>query len=452
MKKEKTIYICQSCGHTEPKWTGQCRECLEWNSLAEESLNIGRALKDKSNQTNTPKKIHEIISRCKDRALTGINEFDRVVGGGLIEGSLLLVGGEPGVGKSTLLMKVCSGLCSQSKENKTLYVSGEESESQVAARSLRLGINDDNFRILNETDWDQIKEQVKKIRPKYLVIDSIQTTICSDVQSAAGTITQIKEVTQQVMSFCKAEAVTTFLVGHVTKGGGIAGPKLLEHMVDAVIYFEGDQHGVYRILRAVKNRFGNTKEIGIFEMNEKGLEEVPNPSQYFLESIDESSFGRALSCIVEGARTIFVEIQALVLENKGGVGRRIAQGVDSNRLCMLVAIIEKYYEVSLASNDIYINIVGGIKLKSTEIDLAIIMAILSSLQESALSGDCIYIGELSLTGGVRGVTKFDIRLSEAERLNYKNIVTSTKLAEEYNSKSNLRIKGVANIGEINLNY
>jgi len=395
-----------------------------------------------------PRKVSQINSKAYVRSSSGIGEFDRVLGGGLVEGSLILIGGEPGIGKSTLLTEVLSKLTILSPSDSILYVSGEESESQVANRSKRLGIKDSNFYIYNETSWQKILKQIKKLKPKFMVLDSIQTTISCEIQSAPGTVSQIREVTYELMNYVKAHGVTCFVVGHITKEGSIAGPKILEHMVDTVIYFEGDQFGHYRLLRAIKNRFGNTNEVGIFEMKENGLKEVLNPSQYFIDENLKDIFGRSLSCINEGTRPLFVEIQALVIENKYGNGRRVTQGLEANRLSMLVAIIEKYLDLPLGYSDIYLNIVGGIKLVSRDTDLAVIASLISSYKGERIDNQTIFLGEVGLTGEVRAITFFEKRLKEMEQLKYKRIVTSQKIAKEFEGKSKIQLKGISTIKEL----
>jgi len=444
MAKKKSVFVCENCDYKSLKWLGKCPECKEWNTL-EESQNS----ENKKNESNkytigkSPKTISEIYEQQIDRTSTGIGEFDRVVGGGLVPGSLSLIGGQPGIGKSTLLLEVMSRLAINQKNRKILYVSGEESESQIARRAKRLGVDSQNLLIMNETSWQNIVETINKVKPSFVVIDSIQTTVSHEIQSAPGTVSQIREVTYELMNHVKAKGITCFIVGHITKEGGIAGPKILEHMVDTVIYFEGDQFGQYRILRAIKNRFGNTNEVGIFEMVEFGLKEVPNPSQYFLEDQLKDSFGRSLTCILEGTRPLFVEMQALVVENKFGNGRRTTQGIDQNRLAMIVAIIEKYFEIPLTYSDIYLNVVGGFKLTSRESDLSILASILSSHKTSSINSGEMFLGEVGLTGEVRSVPMIESRLKEIERLNYKRVYTSLKTAKKHKSKfKELEIIGV----------
>ena len=451
MSKFKTKFVCQECGHQTPKWLGKCPDCHSWNSFVEEVNGKSQSLLNEisvGNSKKLAKKICEIETQEYARYQTGISEFDRVMGGGISKSSLTLLGGEPGIGKSTLLMEICGKISNVYMDQKILYVSGEESEGQVASRSQRLEINNSNFYILHETNWQNIIEVIKEIKPRFFILDSIQTTVSSEIQIAAGTVSQIREVTYELMNFSKAHDITCFVIGHVTKEGNIAGPKILEHMVDTVIYFEGDQLGQYRMLRVMKNRFGNTNEVGIFEMNDKGLQEIGNPSQYFIDSFIQDTFGRSLSCILEGTRPIFVEIQALVVENKFGSGKRVTQGLDNNRLSLLVAVIDKYFDTPISFNDIYINVVGGIKLHSRESDLSIITSLLSSFYGSPIQNNTVFIGEVGLTGEVRRVPLMENRLRELEQLNYKKVVTSKKVADEFNDKYELEIIGIEKAVEL----
>ncbi|MDD0854753.1 DNA repair protein RadA [Halobacteriovorax sp. GB3] len=450
-KKKSTVFTCSNCGNQTPKWMGRCTECGEWNTFEEElftkpqptNIPLGKGVSN----SEPPKKISEIEKTDYHRVKTGITEFDRVVGGGVVKGSLILIGGEPGIGKSTLLTELMSKL-SEKKDGNVLYVSGEESAGQVADRSKRIGVDESSFYIYNETNWQKILEQMHKIKPRYMVLDSIQTTVSSDIQSAPGTVSQIREVTYELMNHVKGNGITCFVIGHITKEGNIAGPKILEHMVDTVIYFEGDQFGQYRMLRAIKNRFGNTNEVGIFEMKENGLNEVSNPSQYFLDDHIEGSFGRSLTCIIEGSRSLFIEIQALVVENKYGNGRRTTQGLDHNRLSMIVAVIEKYMGIPLGMNDIYVNIVGNMKITTRESDLAIVASLLSSYKSRPVDPQTVFIGEVGLTGEVRSVPRMEMRLKELAQLNYKRVVTSVKVAKEYEGKYSLEIMGIKRVQDL----
>lgn len=450
MAKIKTVFTCQECGYKTPKWLGKCPECQQWNSFSEEeTIKPSKAApKSVGNRESRPKTIDEIEHESFERYSTGIGEFDRVMGGGVTVGSLTLIGGEPGIGKSTLLMEVCGKLLSLNPKERILYVSGEESESQVASRSKRLGVKNDGFYIFNETSWQKVLEQVKELKPKFLVLDSIQTTHSNQIESAAGTLSQIREVTYELMNYAKAFNLTCFVIGHVTKEGQIAGPKILEHMVDTVIYFEGDQLGQYRMLRVMKNRFGNTNEVGIFEMQESGLREIKNPSQYFLEQSPQDAFGRSLTCILEGSRSLFVEIQALVVENKFSQGRRTTQGLDTNRVALLVAVIDKYLGIPLSYNDIYVNVVGGMKLTSRESDLSVIASLLSSYHAVAIPQDTVFLGEVGLTGEVRSVPMMEMRLKEIAQMNYKKVITSKRVADDLKGKYKIELVGITKAAEL----
>lgn len=449
MAKIKKVFSCSSCGYQTPKWMGRCSECGEWNTFEEENLERPTSTNVlRSSSKVEPKSLGEIEFEKIHRQVTGIGEFDRVLGGGLVPGSLSLIGGQPGIGKSTLLLEVMSKLSQTYSDSKILYVSGEESEGQVASRAKRLGVEKDNLLILNETSWQNILQAIQKVKPRFLVIDSIQTTISQNIQSPPGTISQIREVTYELMNHVKPKGISCFIVGHITKDGNIAGPKILEHMVDTVIYFEGDQFGQYRMLRAMKNRFGNTNEVGIFEMLEVGLQEVSNPSQYFLEDQLPDSFGRSLTCVLEGSRPLFMEIQALVVENKFGNGRRTTQGFDNNRLSMMVAIIEKYFGIPLSYNDVYLNVVGGFKIKGREADLAVLASLLSSYKSQPLDPHTVFLGEVGLTGEVRSIPQVELRLKEMEQLNYKRVVISSKTKQRLKSFGRLELVGIQKASEL----
>lgn len=445
-KKPSVMFSCIECGYQTTQWLGKCPDCGQWNTLVEEAkFSAKNAPAPRSDGGEVPRKISEIELIKHDRVLSGIGEFDRVMGGGVVPGSLVLIGGEPGIGKSTLLTSVMGNFA---KNDKVLYVSGEESVAQIAGRAKRLGIANDNMLLFNETNWLHIKEQIKKTRPKFVVLDSIQTTTSPEIQSPPGSVSQIREVTYELMNHVKANGLTCFVIGHITKEGTIAGPKILEHMVDTVVYFEGDQFGHYRMLRSMKNRFGNANEVGIFEMRESGLEEVKNPSQYFLDDHLDETFGRSLSCVIEGSRTLFVEIQALVVENKFGNGRRTTQGLDNNRLAMLVAVIDKYLEIPISYNDIYVNVIGGIKLQTRETDLSIIASLLSSYKGKVLEKGLVFLGEVGLTGEVRSVPMIEMRLKEMAQLNYKKVVTSEQTAKKYQGKFPVKLIGVRSVNQL----
>ncbi len=449
VKKNSTEYLCQNCGHRALKWMGKCIECGEWNTFEEEVVAREKAKRGPGPDRAGPypKSLDEISDESYQRLTTGISEFDRVIGGGIVCGSLILVGGAPGVGKSTLLTSIIGKLSDQ-LDDFILYVSGEESMEQVADRIRRLGIINSKILVLHETCWQNILDSINKYRPKIIILDSIQTTISNEVQSPAGTISQIREVTYELMNHVKANNITCFVVGHITKEGAIAGPKILEHMVDTVIYFEGDQLGHHRMLRAIKNRFGNTNEVGIFEMGEGGLKEVNNPSQLFLDERIDNAFGRSLSCIIEGTRPLFVEIQALVLETGIGYPKRTTQGVDNNRLSMLIAIIDKYFGIHIGQNDIYLNVVGGIQLRSRESDLSIIASIISSHHRRPICSSTIFIGEVGLNAEVRSVNQMEKRLNELSLLKYERVITSQKMAEKLKGKFSIELIGIKQVMEI----
>lgn len=449
-KKIKSAYVCTNCSYQVNKWLGRCPECHEWNTLQEEVIHkeSGHKKIDNLDEIARPMLLDEISQENYERIKTNLSEFDRVMGNGVVKGSLILIGGEPGIGKSTLLMEVMGRFANLDNSSKVLYVSGEESAGQIADRMRRLEINKENYFIYNETIWGRIKEQISKIKPKFLVIDSIQTTISSDLDSAPGTVSQIREVAYELLNYTKSKGITCFVIGHITKEGSIAGPKILEHMVDTVIYFEGDQFGHYRLLRVIKNRFGNTNEVGLFEMRENGLREVSNPSQYFLEEHFGESFGRSLTCIIEGTRPLFVEIQALVVENKFNNARRTTQGIDNNRLAMIVAVIEKYCGIPIGLNDVYVNVVGGMKLTGRESDLSILASLLSSYKSRPLNQSTVFIGEVGLTGEVRSAAKMEVRVKEMEYLKYKRLVTSQKIANELKGKTSIEVIGIKKVSEL----
>ncbi len=445
-KKNMTVFSCVECGHQTTQWLGKCPDCAQWNTLIEETKFTGKGSTPSEKPASKAVRVQDVGASDYERVKTGLAEFDRVVGGGVVPGSLTLIGGEPGVGKSTLLTNV---LASIAKKNLVLYISGEESVAQIAARARRLGFKElNNLLLLNETNWLVIKDQIKKLKPTFIVLDSIQTTMSPEVASAPGSVGQIREVTYELMSFVKANMLTCFVIGHITKDGAIAGPKILEHMVDTVIYFEGDQHGHYRMLRSIKNRFGHANEVGIFEMSENGLIEVPNPSQYFLDENHEQNYGRSLSCIIEGSRTLFIEVQALVVENRFGNGRRTTQGIDANRLAMLVAVIDKYLEIPISYNDIYLNIVGGLKVQGRETDLSIVASLLSSHQKKVIDSNIVLLGEVGLTGEVRSPSMIEMRLKEMAQLNYRKVITSKKVAQKYSGKWEIELIGIQNIKEL----
>jgi len=440
MAKAKSVFFCQECGYESGKWLGQCPACKTWNSFAEEFVvKKGNSSVRKSLISNEPKSLSRVSSQAEERILTGIEELDRVLGGGIVKDSLVLVGGDPGIGKSTLLLQMCRILAG--KGISILYISGEESLQQIKMRSDRLGKFENDILILCETNLDQIEEIIKKSKPGVVIIDSIQTMHKEEVSSAPGSVSQVRETTGTLMHMAKNEGVAIFIVGHVTKEGVVAGPRVLEHMVDTVLYFEGERHASYRLLRAVKNRFGSTNEIGVFEMRQTGLEEVKNPSEYMLSGRPEGASGSVVSCVMEGTRPILVEVQALICQTNFNMPRRTAAGIDYNRVNLLMAVLEKRLGLSLAGCDAYVNIAGGMKPNEPGIDLAVVTAIMSSYKNFPISEKTIIFGEVGLTGEVRAINMVEQRVTEAAKLGF-----SVCILPEANMKSVKNIKGIDTIG------
>jgi len=440
MAKARSVFFCQECGYESGKWLGQCPACKTWNSFAEEFVvKKGNSSVRKSLISNEPKSLSRVSSQAEERILTGIEELDRVLGGGIVKDSLVLVGGDPGIGKSTLLLQMCRILAG--KGISILYISGEESLQQIKMRSDRLGKFENDILILCETNLDQIEEIIKKSKPGVVIIDSIQTMHKEEVSSAPGSVSQVRETTGTLMHMAKNEGVAIFIVGHVTKEGVVAGPRVLEHMVDTVLYFEGERHASYRLLRAVKNRFGSTNEIGVFEMRQTGLEEVKNPSEYMLSGRPEGASGSVVSCVMEGTRPILVEVQALICQTNFNMPRRTAAGIDYNRVNLLMAVLEKRLGLSLAGCDAYVNIAGGMKPNEPGIDLAVVTAIMSSYKNFPISEKTIVFGEVGLTGEVRAINMVEQRVTEAAKLGF-----SVCILPEANMKSVKNIKGIDTIG------
>ncbi|MEI7590467.1 MAG: DNA repair protein RadA [Deltaproteobacteria bacterium] len=423
----KSVFFCQSCGSKSFKWLGKCPACGEWNTFAEELIEQ-RSLKDSraSLQNNSvPQSINAIIADEKERLKTGVSEVDRVLGGGIVNGSAILIGGEPGIGKSTLLLQIMQNMAANN--NAVLYVSGEESAKQIKLRGERIGANSDNLLVFIETDVDSIIRQIAKISPAVVVIDSIQTIYTNDLNSAPGSISQIREASDKLIVTAKKTGVPLFFVGHVTKDGSIAGPKVLEHMVDTVLYFEGDANNVYRIVRSMKNRFGPTNEIGVFEMQSHGLKEISNPSDIFLAQRPKHATGSVVVPSIEGTRPILLELQALVSRSNFGISKRTAIGFDPNRASLLVAVLDKFGNVGLGNHDIFINVAGGIKVTETAADLGIISALLSSFLEREIESRTALFGEVGLSGEVRGVSQTEMRIKEASRMGFSRcIIPKTK--------------------------
>lgn len=412
----KTRFFCQSCGQESPRWLGKCPGCGEWNTLVEEVVERAAAKRTPLEVKATP--LTEIQIREEERVSSGSQELNRVLGGGIVPGSFVLLGGEPGIGKSTLLLQTAGLLA---REMDVLYISGEESEKQIKLRAERLGIKESRLHILTETRLEVVRDVALAMRPGLLIVDSIQTMVLEELQAAAGSVSQVREGAAFLMRLAKEEEIPIFLVGHVTKEGAIAGPRVLEHIVDTVLYFEGDRHHVYRLLRAVKNRFGSTNEIGVFEMHEDGLVEVPNPSKVFLGENSATAPGSSVAVIVEGSRPLLVEIQALVTPTTYGPPRRTATGIDYNRILMLLAVLDKKVGLHLGAQDVFINIAGGIRIDEPGVDLACIAAIASSLGERPLKRYAL-IGEVGLTGEVRGISQIENRVKEAVKLGFEGCI------------------------------
>ena len=422
MAKIKTKYVCQNCGYETAKWLGKCPECTKWNTFVEEiddkSVKKETFIVDKS--SSKPVTINSIRSKGEERFSTRINELDRVLGGGVVKGSLVLVGGDPGIGKSTMLIQVSSNVAESGK--KVLYITGEESESQIKMRAQRLGINSNNLYIFAENNLSLIEAQLDKIDPEMIILDSIQTVYNPEIASAPGTVSQIKEGTSKFMKIAKKMGISTFLVGHVTKEGSLAGPKLLEHMVDTVLYFEGERYNTYRLVRAVKNRFGSTNELGVFEMRDTGLEELENPSKVLISEKPKDVSGSVIISTVEGTRPMLIELQALVSPTSFGIPKRTSTGVDYNRVAMLLAVLEKRVGLQIQNQDVYLNIVGGIKINEPSIDLGIAIAVASSFKNIAIDENIAVTGEVGLTGEIRAVSFIEKRIAECKKLGFKQIV------------------------------
>ena len=438
-KAKKSIYFCQNCGHEESKWLGQCPMCKEWNTFVEEKVSTPVSGVSRGSSVAKPKSqvvtLSSVSTTDEERTKTGIKELDRVLGGGIVQGSLVLVGGDPGIGKSTLLLQVCQKLAD--KQKKVLYISGEESLKQIKLRANRMGEFADSLFLLCETNLAAIQSVIEKETPDVVVIDSIQTMYNEEVSSAPGSVSQVRESTNVLMQIAKGMGVSIFIVGHVTKEGNVAGPRVLEHMVDTVLYFEGDRHASYRILRAVKNRFGSTNEIGVFEMQNSGLEEVKNPSEFLLNGRPENASGSVVACSMEGTRPILVEIQALVCQSNFGIPRRTAVGTDFNRVNLLMAVLEKKAGVHLAASDAYVNIAGGMKMTEPAIDLGICLAIISSAKEIVIPDSVMAFGEIGLSGEVRAVSMAGQRVQEAKKLGFETVILP-----EVNRTATESIKGI----------
>lgn len=447
MAKVKTVYYCSECGNETPKWQGRCAACGAWNTLVEhveKPVAAGRAKSAPVGISRTPQKLSQVISNDEIRFTTGMGELDRVLGGGAVAGSLVLVGGAPGIGKSTLLLQICKSLCDG---RSVLYVSGEESEKQLKLRAERIGTNSDELYILSETSLSDILDAVNSTQPDILIVDSVQTLYREENDSAPGSVSQVKDCTMALMQLSKSEGITVFVVGHINKDGAIAGPKVLEHMVDCVLYFEGDPHSSYRLLRAAKNRFGSTNEIGVFEMADTGLIEVPNPSQMLLEGRPEGASGTCVACVMEGTRPVLAEVQALVSKTSFNVPRRTADGFDFNRAALLLAVAEKRCGMKLSAFDAYINVIGGLRLDEPGADLPVVLAIASSYRDAVIPSDLVAIGEVGLTGEIRSVSNLNQRLGEVARLGFKTCIIPKNGAEKLEIPDGLCVYRVRNLQE-----
>ena len=444
-KAKKSVYFCQNCGHEESKWLGQCPACKEWNTFVEEKVSPASAKAVKEQKDAQVVTLSGIEADEDDRMDTGIEELNRVLGGGIVKGSLVLVGGDPGIGKSTLLLQVCQRLSAAGR--KLLYISGEESLKQIKLRANRMGEFTDNLYLLCETSLDIIRGIIEQQKPDMVVIDSIQTMYNEEVGSAPGSVSQVRESTNIFMQLAKGLSISIFIVGHVTKEGTVAGPRVLEHMVDTVLYFEGDRHASYRILRGVKNRFGSTNEIGVFEMRKEGLTEVKNPSEFMLSGKPEHASGSVVACAIEGTRPMLMEIQALVCKTNFGMPRRTAAGLDYNRVNLLMAVLEKRLGLPLSSYDAYVNIAGGIRMNEPAADLGIVMAIASSYKNRPIAEDVIMFGEVGLSGEVRAVTMPEQRVAEAKKLGFKTCVIPEVSVKAVGEVRGVTIIGVKSVGE-----
>lgn len=447
--KSKSIYICNECGYQSPKWLGKCPGCGQWNTLFEtllqETKSSGGAAKraGAANQRK-PKHISEIEINSESRYSTGLKELDRVLGGGIVNGSLILVGGDPGIGKSTLLLQICENA---GKERKILYISGEESEGQIKLRAERLGVHSPNLYLISETDVQTIAECIETVKPDLVIIDSIQTMHREDITSAAGSVPQVREATNLFMRLAKNNGIAMFIVGHVTKDGALAGPRVLEHMVDCVLYFEGDRQMSFRILRAVKNRFGSTNEIGVFEMRDFGLAEVEDPSAMLLAGRPEDSSGSCVVCAMEGSRGVLAEVQALVTPTGFGNPRRMSSGIDLNRMILMIAVLEKRARVNLSNCDVYINVAGGLRIDETAIDLGICAAIAAGQMDIPLPPDMLFVGEVGLGGELRSVSWLEKRIHEAAKMGFRSAIVPKQSVRGIKIPEEFAVFGVATLKE-----
>lgn len=445
MAKNTTIFFCRECGYESAKWLGQCPGCKTWNSFVEEKTADVKGRQTPRGTHAAPSRLSEVSAKDDERISTGFSELDRVLGGGIVPGALVLAGGDPGIGKSTLLLQVCDRLSAQGK--KILYVSGEESLKQIKLRASRLNAAGENMLLLCETDLDAVLEVTEKEKPELVVIDSIQTMYSKEAGSSPGSVTQIRESTNALMRTAKTLAIPIFVVGHVTKEGVVAGPKILEHMVDTVLYFEGDRYSSYRLIRTVKNRFGSTNEVGVFEMKDNGLSEVKNPSEYMLEGRPLDASGSVVSCSMEGTRPILVEVQALLSKSAFGMARRTAAGIDHNRVNLLMAVLEKRAGIKMSEYDAYVNVAGGMRVNEPSFDLALCLALASSFKNAPVNPETIVFGEVGLSGEVRTVSAAAARVNEAKKLGFKECVVPAASLSSLRGCGGIQITGVKNVKE-----
>lgn len=446
-KGKSTVFFCQSCGYESSKWMGQCPGCHEWNTMVEETVVTGgkKRTPGVAQERNEPSLLADISLEKEDRMETHMEELNRVLGGGLVAGSLVLLGGDPGIGKSTLLLQVCRNMSSD--HHKVLYISGEESLKQIRMRADRIGSFSERMLLLCETNLELIEETITRTAPEIVVVDSIQTMYQESVSAAPGSVSQVREATGVFLKLAKSRGITIWIVGHVTKEGTVAGPRVLEHMVDTVLYFEGDRHASYRILRGVKNRFGSTNEIGVFEMEADGLREVKNPSEFMLDGRPEQASGSVVSCSMEGTRPLLVEIQALVSHSNFGIPRRQAIGTDFNRVNLLMAVLEKRLGLQLGSCDAYVNIAGGIRIQEPAIDLGIALAVISSFRNKAIDSSTVVMGEVGLSGEVRAVSMLPVRVQEAKKLGFQTCILPAVCMESVKNIKGITLIGVKNVAE-----
>lgn len=446
MAKNKTIFVCSECGYESPKWMGKCPACDQWNTFYEEKKINSSASNNtlKRKEISKPVELNKIEGKIENKISTGFGELDRVLGGGLVNGSLILLGGEPGIGKSTLILQLCNKI---KTDGKILYISGEESGEQIKLRADRLGVKNENLLFLSETNIENIEEIILTMQPKLVIIDSIQTMYSEEITSAPGSVSQVREITARIMRTCKENGVTTILIGHVTKDGNIAGPRVLEHMVDTVLYIEGERYFSYRMLRGVKNRFGSTNEIGMFEMQNEGLVEITDPSKVLISDNDDNPSGSVIVATIEGTRPLLVEFQALTTSTVYGLPRRTANGIDYNRLAVLLAVLEKKVGINLGNQDVYINVVSGLKVNEPAIDLGIIASTISGYKNIPIDKRTVVMGEVGLTGEVRSINLIEKRIREAEKLGFKKCIIPESNKKLLKDEYKLDIIGVKTISD-----